>query len=413
MSLLTGFSFAIVYTLMGVPMGRAADLWIRKYVIIFGVTVWGLMTAFCGMARSFTHLFIARMGVGFGEAALTPTAYAMVADLFPPHRLAKAMSVFALGGIAVGGGMSLIFGGIVIGYVNEVGTLTLPWIGEVAAWQAVLMLVGGLTLLMIIPLSLMPEPKRHEGKATDSGEPGDTKDQPFKTVLDYIWQHKAFYGYFFVGMSAINLYSYGVASWIPSYFIRVHEWEASTVGITVGLIYIPAAIIGGLGGGILSDRFYAKGYTAAPLLLKVISVALLVVLIPLFIVMPWMPAKLAIFALATLAATISTVLSPTIMQLATPNHMRSQVSAIYLLVVNLIGLGFGPTLVALITDYGFKDEMAVGKSIMVTAIVACSIGAFLLFKAVKPFCEQLEKVVGTDSETDTNKSNTIANKVSP
>jgi len=231
-------------------------------------------------------------------------------------------------------------------------------------------------------------------------------------VLDYIWQNKAFYGFFFIGMSVINLYSYGVASWIPSYFIRVYEWEASTAGITLGLLYIPAAIVGGLGGGILADRFYAKGYTTAPLLLKAIAVALLVILIPLFIMTQWMPAKLIFMTLASLAAAVSTVLSPTIIQLATPNRIRSQVSAIYLLVVNLVGLGFGPTVVALITDYGFQDEMAVGKSIMVTAVVACSLGAFLLFKAINPFREQLENVMGTDTNTDTFDTSTTDNPIS-
>lgn len=385
-SLLTGFSFAIVYTLMGVPMGRAADLWVRKYVIIFGVSIWGLMTVFCGLARSFTQLFVARMGVGFGEAALTPTAYAIVADLFPPHRLAKAMSVFALGGIAVGAGMSLILGGYVIGVVQEIGTITLPLMGEIKAWQAVLALVGCLTLLMLIPLSLMPEPPRHQ-----SGNQQDD-DLSFKSVLTYLWQHKAFYLNFFVGMSFVNLYAYGVGSWMPSYFIRLYGWESSVTGMTLGMLYIPAAIIGGLGGGILSDRIYAKGYFGAPLLLKTLAVIALVLLVPASIVWHWMPGKLALLCGVYLATAISTVLSPTIIQLATPNRMRAQMSAIYLLVVNLIGIGFGPTVVALITDYGFGDDLAVGKSIMITAAVACSIGGFLLFKALKPFNQQVEKL---------------------
>ena len=83
-SLLTGFAFAAVYAVMGIPMGRAADLRVRKHVIIFGVTIWSVLTIYCGLARNFIQLFFASMGVGFGEAALTPTAYSMVADLFPP-----------------------------------------------------------------------------------------------------------------------------------------------------------------------------------------------------------------------------------------------------------------------------------------------------------------------------------------
>lgn len=390
-SLLTGFSFAVVYTIMGVPMGRVADLWIRKYVIIFGVTTWGLMTAACGLARNFPQLFLARMGVGFGEAALTPTAYSIVADLFPPQRLAMAMSVFAVGGIAVGAGMSLVLGGMVIGFVEEVGVISLPIIGDLRAWQAVIILVGALTLLMLIPLKLMPEPKRHEAKGT---KPATAEERTFKYVLRYLTEHKAFYGRFFIGMSLVNLYAYGVGTWIPTYFIRLHSWEASTAGITLGLLYIAPAVIGGLGGGWLADRIYAKGYRGAPLILKCFAVTSLVALAPLFVILPWMQVKLGLLILMNLAGAVSTVLSPTIIQLATPNRMRSQVSAIYLLVVNLVGIGFGPTVVALITDYGFQDNLAVGKSIAITAVAACGAGALLLFKALKPFTFQLKTVLG-------------------
>lgn len=409
-SLLTGFSFAVVYTIMGVPMGRAADLWIRKYIIVFGVTVWGIMTAACGLARNFSHLFLARMGVGFGEAALTPAAYAMVADLFPPHRLAKAMSVFALGGMAVGVGLSLVLGGVVIGFVEEAGVLTLPLIGEVRAWQAVLILVGIMTLLMLIPLGFMPEPKRHEAKGS---QPATAEELSFKSVLRYITDHKAFYGPFIIGMSLINLYAYGVGSWIPSYFIRVHGWEASSTGITLGLLYVVPAVVGGFGGGWLADHIYAKGYRGAPLFLKSLAVTALVVLVPVFIILPWMPVKLGVLIVINLTVALSTVLSPTIIQLATPNRMRSQVSAIYLLVVNLIGIGFGPTAVALITDYVFQDEMAVGKSIVVTAIVACGAGALLLFKALKPFINQVDTVVGGNDVKPKNDTATVGEGLKP
>ena len=133
-SLLTGFAFAAVYAVMGIPMGRAADLKVRKHVIIFGVTIWSLLTMACGLARNFTQLFLARMGVGFGEAALTPTAYSMVADLFPPEKLGRAMSIFVLGGTA-GAALSLLLGGAIIGWVNTVGELSLPLIGVLSAWQ--------------------------------------------------------------------------------------------------------------------------------------------------------------------------------------------------------------------------------------------------------------------------------------
>ena len=101
-SLLTGLAFAVIYTVSGIPMGRIADLWVRKYLIIVGVTLWSALTVSSGFARNFLQLFLARMGVGLGEAALPPTAYSIVPDLFPPNKMARGMCVFTLGGV-IGG----------------------------------------------------------------------------------------------------------------------------------------------------------------------------------------------------------------------------------------------------------------------------------------------------------------------
>lgn len=186
-SLLSGFAFAIVYTVAGIFMGRAADLWVRKYVIIIGVTIWSLLTMACGFAQNFLQLFLARMGVGFGEAALTPTAYSMIPDLFPPAKLGRAMSVFVVIGIVGGTSASLLVGGLVIGWLKEIDHFILPLIGEIKLWQAVLLVVGIASLCMVIPLSLMKEPLRH-------GIPKLTRHKmSFKEVLGYIKAHKSFY----------------------------------------------------------------------------------------------------------------------------------------------------------------------------------------------------------------------------
>jgi MFS family permease len=393
-SLLTGLAFAIIYSFAGIPMGRAADLWVRKYVIIFGVTVWSLLTILSGCARNFSQLFMARMGVGFGEAALTPTAYAMVPDLFPPNKIARALSVFVLGGM-IGMGMSLLFGGVIVGLVEHVESITLPLIGEVRSWQVVLFIAGGLSLLMIIPLSLLPEPKRHiaDGPAATNKE-----NLSFKAVLRYLWQHKKFYGVFLAGTTIYNLFGYGNATWIPSYFIRVHGWEASNAGITLGALYLVPAIIGGLSSGWLADYFYSKGYKTAPLFIMFIALLFLAPLILLFIYMPLMEAKIVALVLFFLIETMMVVLFPAVLQMSTPNRIRGQVSAISLMISNLVGIGFGATSIALVTDYVFQDELAVGHSIAVVGVIACAVSMCLLFLALKPFKQRVSMVMADDRE---------------
>lgn len=373
-SLLSGLAFAVVYAVMGVPLGRAADLWVRKYVIIAGVTVWSITTIFCGVARNFGQLFAARMGVGLGEAALTPTAYAIVADLFPPHKLAKAMSVFALGGVAAGSALSLFLSGAIIGLVDDGGTVWLPLFGELQPWRVVLLIVGLLSLMLVIPLALMPEPPRH----------GHVEGQrlPFRDVLGFMREQWRFYAPFVGGVVLSSVFTYGSSAWIPTYFIRVHGWDAAQAGMTLGALFLGPALIGGILGGWLADLGYARGYRSAPLTLKAAVLASLGVITPLFVYCPWPLAQLAMLALFNLLSTVHAVLSPTIAQMATPNRMRAQVSAIYLMASSLIGIGFGPACVALLTDRLFVDEMAVGNSIALLGAVCCPMSALLLFTAL-------------------------------
>ena len=394
-SLLTGFAFAVIYTFSGIPMGRAADTWVRKYVIIIGVTIWSVLTILCGFARSFTQLFLARMGVGFGEAALTPTAYAMVPDLFPPNRLARGMSVFVLGGL-VGSGMSVLLGGLVIKLVSEIGSVSLPWFGEVRSWQLVLITVGCASLLMVVPLSLIPEPRRHSsaqkgiGNTTVQQPVGATHTLlPFKAVLHYLWIHKRFYGPFIVATSLIGLMGYGTATWFPSYFIRVHHWDAASTGITLGLLYILPTIIGSLSAGWVTDHFYKKGYRNIALGIYVATLLLAIPFLLLVIYAPHIEVKMASFSLTYLAMAAGGILFPTLIQMATPAPIRAQVSAIILMAVNLVGIGFGATAIALVTDIIFQNTLAVGHAIAVVSVPALGISAALLFYLIKPFEDQV------------------------
>ena len=420
-SLLTGFAFAIVYTTACVPLGRIADLWVRKYVIIAGVCVWSVLTMLCGLARSFPQMFLARMGVGFGEAALTPTAYAIIGDIFPPQKLARGMSVFAVSGL-IGGGLSLVFGGMILGLVQQMDAVTLPFIGEMRSWQIVLLVVGGLSLLMVIPLSWMPEPKRHGEKYVEKKEASHKsalhyvseqkvdaqKNLSFKGVLHYLWDHKAFYGFFIAAVTITNIAGYGVATWIPSYFIRVHEWDASTTGITLGALYIVPAIIGGLISGWLADFLYGKGYRAAPLYIMFTAALVIAPMIFIFIYAPSMTLKMPALITFYLVETLYSVLFPTVVLMATPHFIRAQVSALNLLVGNLAGIGFGPLTVALITDYVFKNEMAVGHSIAIVGVLAYGIGGCILFFAIEPFRRRVIAVTGDHGDEDS-----VRNSIQP
>lgn len=141
MSLLMGASFAIFYTLFGIPLGWLADTRSRRLIITVGVAFWSIMTASCGLTKRFWELAVMRMGVGVGEATLSPAAYSMIADYFPPQRRSTAMSVYSMG-IYIGAGLAYILGGIVVGFASKQESFPLPVIGSVRSWQLVFFIVG-------------------------------------------------------------------------------------------------------------------------------------------------------------------------------------------------------------------------------------------------------------------------------
>ena len=146
-SLLQGAAFALLYTFAGLPLGRLADRYSRRLIISGSVLFWSVMTVSCGLTKSYTQLFIARMGVGAGEAGLTPPAYSIILDSFRPAHVGYAMSFYKLG-VHVGGGLALVIGGVLYDYLESVGSIVLPMVGEIKPWQATIICVGAPGILL-------------------------------------------------------------------------------------------------------------------------------------------------------------------------------------------------------------------------------------------------------------------------
>src|SRR5262245_168280 len=157
--LIQGIGFAVLYTFLGLPIGRAADRISRKKIITVGVLVWSFMATLCGLARTGTHLFLARVGVGVGEAALSPAAYSLITDSFPREKLGRAFGVYNMG-IAIGSGIASLTAGIVIVAVSGVSSYTLPIVGDVRGWQLVFIVTGAPGVLLPLLLLSVREPAR-------------------------------------------------------------------------------------------------------------------------------------------------------------------------------------------------------------------------------------------------------------
>lgn len=368
MSLLQGLSFALFYTLMGLPLGRIADSKSRRGLIAGSIFIWSIMTAACGLAKSYWSLFFARMGVGVGEAGLSPAAYSLIADSVDKKNLSIAISIYTMG-IYLGGGMALIVGGMVIQWAAEFTTISLPIIGEIYAWQAVFLAVGLPGLLLVPFLFTLKEPKRTKTQ---------TVAVPVSEVVNYLKKNKKTVLLHNFGAALASIAGYGALAWVPSYLIRVHGMTGGDVGLAFGLIVLFCGAGGVLTGGAISDKLFKKGQVDAKI--RVAMWAMIIGIIPTLIypIVSDLTVVLVFLAISTFFANFMMGLGPAAIQEVVPSNMRGQFSALYLFIVNLIGLGLGPTLVALSTDYIFGSPEDVGYSLLFVTSIAMAGSALLL-----------------------------------
>jgi len=378
LSLLHGLAFALFYTVFGIwPIGTWADKGNRRNIIAGGIFLWSLMTAFCGRMTSFAGLFAARVGVGVGEAALTPTAYSMLADYFPPEKRGRALGLFSMG-VYFGIGVAIMVTGALVQYVSSLPPIDLMLIGDVRSWQIPFVLLGPPGILVALWMMTVDEPPRR----------GITGELPsFRAVISHLLVNRSFYLNFFFGVSCLTLLFNGIAFWFPAHLMRSFGVDALFVAFTYGPIMVVAGAAGILTGGILADRWRSSGNPTAEIYVALVSALGL-----------W-PISIATFQVGnvTLALTLAI---PTLffssfafgaassaIQLVTPNQLRARVSAIYLLVINIIGIGLGATVASAISDYIFEDEKRIGDGISLVALVSTPLAAFLFWRCQRAFKE--------------------------
>jgi MFS family permease len=376
-SLLRGLAFALFYTLLGVPLGRLADRTHRVRLVAAGIALWSLMTALCGAARSFAQLFVARVGVGVGEAALTPAAYSLIADYFPPERRGRALGVYAIG-VYVGIGLAIIIGGLVVQAISSSPSLRLPWLGELRAWQAAFVLVGLPGLLIALWMLTIREPERRL-------RAGEHELPSLGATLGFLWLHRATFAAHFAGFALLTLLFNAISAWIPAYLTRVHGFEPGRIAMTYGPLLLVFGSAGIYSGGWLADRMRMRGIADAEMRAGLVGALCLWPFAATATLMPSAALFLLLLAPLLFFSSFPFAAAAAALQLVTPNRMRGQVSAVYLFVVNLTGIGVGGTVTALLTDRVFGREEAVGYSMALVGAVVAPIAALTLAAGLRHF----------------------------
>lgn len=388
MGLLGGFAFALFYTFLGIPIGRLADHRSRRGIIAVGLFFWSLMTMVCGLAKNFWHLFFARVGVGIGEATLSPAAYSMIADYFPKEQLGRALSVFFIG-VYAGTGLAFLAGGAVIAIVGGMESLTVPVLGDLRPWQAAFMIVGAPGILYVLVFLAVKEPAR---RGLINSEHGD-QEVPLGEVLRFIWERRATYVPHFLGYGCLSLIGYASTFWIVEFYVRTYGTARAEASYIYGMLLLGFAIGGVVFSGWLSDKLEARGMGDAKIRMGMLSALGQLPAGALFPLMPDQTSATIVLAIAVTFAAFPFGTAAASLQAITPNQMRGLVSAVYLFVINIIGLGLGPPFVGFLTDFVFADPADLRYSLSAKALIMAPLALLLLWLCLPGFRRAREEAL--------------------
>jgi predicted MFS family arabinose efflux permease len=329
MGLLGGLAFALFYTGLGIPIAWLADRWSRTWIMTIALTLWSGFTALCGAATSYTQLFLARMGVGVGEAGGVAPAYSLISDYFPPKERARALAVYSFG-IPIGSAAGIALGGVVASLID---------------WRAAFIAVG-LAGVLIAPIFRLvvrePERGRYDAKPEAGSKAG------FFGALALVARKPSFWLLSF-GASCSSIMGYGSFFWIPSFLRRSYGFELQEAAFFYSAILLVGGVIGVWLGGMLGDKLGARRramFALAPAAAWILAA-------PCYALGLLSPSPAVAFFLFLAPTALGLVwLGPVIaaVQHLAPAHMRTTASASFLFINNLIGIGLGTWLLGLLSD---------------------------------------------------------------
>lgn len=334
---LSGLAFALFYTTLGLPIAQLADRFNRRNIIAVSIMLWSAMTALCGMAQSFLFLFLARLGVGIGEAGCNPPSHSILSDYFASRERATALAILGCGSL----------------FAAFVGFALGGQLNELVGWRATFVIVGapGIAVGILALLTLREPPRGYSDNLADTGsQPG------FMKTLRHLFSLKTF-GFLSVAGAMQSFVGNSVLGWLPAFFERTHHMTSGDIGTKLGMVVLIGGPLGLLLGGTIADRLASRDirwygriaglglFLGAP-----------------FTLYTFMSANpdYAFLSFAVAAGLLNVPVGPlyTITQGIAPLRMRASASALLLLIVNLIGLGLGPLLVGVLSDWLLPSQGA-------------------------------------------------------
>ncbi len=371
--MLHGLAFAVTFSVFGLLAGAMADKYNRRVIIFASVSIWSIATAACGLAKNFTHLLLARVGVGAGEAGLNPCATSMITDLFPPRRLTLALAVYALGA-SVGAGCAFLFGGMLIDYIYGLDGVVLPVVGEVAPWQAVFLIIGVPGVAISLLSFSMPEPAR---RGVRTAGQGDTGTRGYAALWRFMRSRPRFFSYHYAGFGMASTAFAGAAAWYPAHMGRTFGWSGTEIGLGMGAAMIGGGILGKFLCGFCVDALFQRGHKDAQFLWYALC---MLVALPFGVIgttsdSPWVFLSCISVFMMLLSPLNAVYVSS--LNLTTPNELRGAGVALYGATIGLIALSVGPILIAAFSDHLYGGN-AIGYGLATVMGIFLPLGAVTL-----------------------------------
>jgi MFS family permease len=375
-SLIVGLAFGLAFLAMSLPIGWLVDRISRRFLLFCGVLLWSVAAMGSGLSRSFGQIFTARVMVGGSEATINPTAYSMLGDFFPPRKLTLPMSIFTLGG-NLGSGVSFILGGAIIGLVSSHGDITLPLVGMLRGWQAAFLLSGLPGLVLAFLIFVFPEPRRH-------AHPTAGSHADFGDLGRHYARHPSFYVAMNLGVAMIMAFVVGLQSWNSAYLSRHFGWALPRIGLWLGVTQVIASLTGLWFHGWVVDRLFSRGRLDAHLAYFGTMCVLAFPFAVAAYLVPSGEGAIILYSVAYFLIMAFASIGPAALQIATPSRLRGKASAVYMVVMSLVGTISGPIIVATFTDHLFGDETKLGSSMALFAGLTTAIAALMCWLGRAP-----------------------------
>ena len=375
-SVLQSVAFNVFYVLACIPIGRLADRFPRRVVLGLCMGLFSLFAMASGLARSYLQLFLVRIGDGIGEASVTPASFSLLSDHFPPERLGRPIGAFLMSA-PFGQGLTLIAGGSLMQWLTASTFLHSGLFHGMAPWQVAFIIVGFPGLLLVPALLLLREPARRG--------PGGELPLSVREVIDVVRQRRAALLPIFAGFAMVILVANALAFWTPTFLERTHGLNKAQQGLAFGSLLLVCGTGGAFFAGWLNDRLAQRGTLDAPLKVAAFSFVGCGVAGALAMLMPTVELALLFLVPTALMGTMPIPCAGTSIQLIVPSRARAQVSALYITISSLVGMGLGPMLVGLLNDYLFHDPLAIRYSLSIVMALPGPLMFWLFMRARGPY----------------------------